>query len=56
MQVSTHHYLDDIAVAQPDVVALDDEPSRYWILSLITASTATWLAIFGTAKLLFAVL
>ena len=53
MQVSTQRRPDYIA-ASPVVIALEDEPRPHWILSLIVGSAATWVAIFGAAKLLLA--
>jgi len=54
MQVSTQRRPDYIAAATTDPSAFDEQPSRYWILTLIAASAATWAMIFGAAKLLLA--
>lgn len=55
MQASTKRHPDYIAAA-PVAIAIEEQSSRRWILSLIVASTATWTAIFGVAKLLMALL
>lgn len=52
MQTSIRRRPDTVAVAS--AIALEEEPSRYWVLALITASAATWATIFGVAKLLLA--
>jgi hypothetical protein len=54
MQASTKRRPDYIATSTSDVIPLEEEPSRYWVLALIAASTATWVMIFGAAKLLLA--
>jgi len=56
MQASIQRLPDYIAAPAPDAITLDDQPSRYWVLALITASAATWAMIFGVAKLLLAVI
>jgi hypothetical protein len=55
MQASTKRHPDYIA-ATPVAIAIEEQSSRRWILSLIVASTATWTAIFGVAKLLMALI
>jgi len=56
MQASIQRRSDYIAAPARDALALDDQPRRYWVLALITASAATWAMIFGVAKLLLAVI
>jgi hypothetical protein len=54
MQASTERLPHYLAADTPAAIALEEEPSRYWVLALITASAATWAMIFGVAKLLLA--
>ncbi len=52
MQASTRRRPDYIAIAA--VVALEEQPCRYWGLALIAGCAASWATIFGAAKLLLA--
>ncbi len=57
MQASTQRRSDDIAAQPARAVAValdDDEPYRYWGLAIIAGCAASWLTIFGAAKLLLA--
>jgi hypothetical protein len=55
MQASTKRHPDYIAAA-PVAIAIEEQSSRRWVLSLIVGSTATWVTIFGAAKLLMALI
>ncbi|HEV8014138.1 MAG TPA: hypothetical protein VGP48_01330 [Stellaceae bacterium] len=37
-------------------VAVEALPSRFWGVAMVAACAASWAAVFGAAKLLFAVL
>jgi hypothetical protein len=55
MQASTRRHPDYIAAA-PVAIAIEEQSNPRWVLSLIVGSTATWVTIFGAAKLLMALI
>ena len=52
MQAKRRYRHDEAPAARSVVV--EDSPSRYWGIAVIAACAASWVAIFGVAKLLLA--